>query len=161
MVKIRQYGVAIFLALSLLFNFVFLNQFNNMNSSLNFLRQQVIDQAVTIQVYDYDNKIIKELTFNIETQGLNLETHLINLKIKGLLDIGVESTPIGAWVSQVSSITPKENFYWSILSMTNPVCKLASSDPENYSGLDGYCTKGISEIMVEAGDVFVFRLIGY
>jgi hypothetical protein len=159
--KIRQYGIAIFLALSLLFNFVFLNQFNNMSSSLDFLRQQVIDQAVTIEVYDYDNKLIEELSFNIETQGLNLETHLINLNASGKMSIKIESTPIGSWVSAVASITPKENYYWSILSMTNPVCKLSANDPENYSGLDGYCTKGISEIMVEAGDVFIFRLVGF
>jgi hypothetical protein len=159
--KMRQYAIAIFLALSLLFNFVFLNQFNNMSSSLEFLRGQVIDQAVTIEVYDYNNKLIEEISFNIETQGLNLETHLINLNASGKLNVKIETTPIGSWVSSVAAITPNDNFYWAILSMTNPVCKLSNNDPSNYSGLDGYCTKGISEIMVEAGDLFIFRLIGF
>lgn len=161
MVKIKQYALPIVLAFSLLANFVFMNQVNNMNTSLNSLRSRIEDQAVTITVYDASNQLVETLNFEIDVAGLNLETHLSKLKASNKLAVAIEYTPIGAWVSAMSNITPKENQYWAILSTTNGACKLSATNPENYSGLEGYCAKGISEIFVESGDTFIFKLVNF
>ena len=161
MVKIKQYALPIVLALSLFINFMFLNQVNNMSTSLNSLRALVESQSITLTIYNDSNQLVETISFEIETGGVNLETHLFNLKRLGELEVGIESTPIGAWVSSISGITPKENQYWGILSSTNGACKMAANNPENYSKLDGYCSKGISEIFVESGDVFIFKLLNF
>lgn len=161
MVKFKQYALPIVLALSLLFNFVFMNQVNNMNTSLNSLRAKIDQQQVTLNIYNETNEIIQTIKIDIETAGLNLETHLVNLKRQGLLQIQIEANPIGAWISSINNILPKENQYWAILSSSNGACRLKADDPENYSKIDGYCTKGISEIFVESGDVFEFRLLTF
>jgi hypothetical protein len=161
MVKIKQYALPVILAFSLLFNFMFFNQVNSMSTSLSSLRARMEQEVVTINIYNQNNLLLKTMQFEVEVPGLNLETHLAQLKAKGRLAIDIESTSIGAWVSSVLDLKPTDNQYWAVLSMTNGACKLAASNPENYAKVDGYCTKGISEIFVEYGDVFIFKILTY
>ncbi|MPN15158.1 hypothetical protein SDC9_162487 [bioreactor metagenome] len=158
---VKSYLVYVILAVSIIFNAVQFSNYNSLKKNADLLREKLEAQEVTVLIYNDTGELLKTNKEEIEISGISLEQLLISLDEKEKINITIQQSTFGAWLESVESVESIPNHYWAIFSDTNAACMLPIGDPNNYTTYSGYCQKGMSEIIVEYGDVFVLRYLGY
>jgi len=158
---IKSYLVYVILAVSIIFNAVQFSNYNSLKKNADLLREKLEAQEVTILIYNATDELLKTNKGEIEKAGISLEELLISLDNEEKIIVSIQQSSFGSWLESVENVESIPNHYWAIFSDTNAACMLPIGDPNNYTTYSGYCQKGMSEIIVEYGDVFVLRYLGY
>jgi len=158
---IKSYLVYVILAVSIIFNVVQFSNYNSLKKNADLLREKLEAQEVSVMVYNNEDELLKTSKEEIQKAGISLEELLISLDNEEKIIVSIQQSAFGAWLESVENVESIPDHYWAIFSETNAACMLPVGDPNNYTAYPGYCQKGISEIIVEYGDVFVLRYLGY
>lgn len=154
---IRQYLVYVLLAASLLFNITLVTSNQRVNDRMNALQNLVDESAVTLEIYDAEELLVKSVEFLPGSSNMSLYTLLLTLKERNLLEAEVATS---GWITSLNGIegTGAEGRYWAMFSPTNTACK-GYSDP-GY-GYDDVCQLGAKDILIGFKDSFAFRLLAW
>lgn len=155
MVKwMKKYLVYVILGLSLLLNVTTLQKNNSLSKNLKDLQNLMDTTAISFELYNEDEELIKEFNYLPSEAGLTLYDLLLILDGKDILNVEISSAGFITDLNQV--INGKENRYWSIFSPTNVECKGFREVWDNY---DDTCQVGTKDILISFNEKFIFRVI--
>ena len=128
-----------------------------LQAQIDTLQSQIQTSAITVEVYNQEATLLKNVTYLPSEAGMSL------FDLLGLLEEEQKLTSQRAssgWISAVEGIEGigQDNLYWVIFSPTNVACA-GYSDPGYTFG--DVCQVGSKDIIIGFHDTFVFRLLAW
>ncbi len=154
---IKDYFVYLLLAVSLFFNVNLFMSNQKLQTQFDNLQSLVDESAITINVYDGGEQLVKTVVFLPSESGISLYELLIQLNDRTLLSSSIQTS---GWITSLHAIdgTGVDNKYWIIFSATNVACAGFSDAGYSYANV---CNVGAKDILIGFHDTFDFRLLAW